>query len=77
MLFSKKTKTSIIQKHVRISLKKQNVDGILQKRQKKKNLATENNNSKHAKNINLSLKSNFESILHFVNQLFVPNCCKK
>ena len=36
MLFSKKTKTSIIQKHVRISLKKQNVDGILQKRQKKK-----------------------------------------
>ena len=47
MAFSKKTKTSIIQKHVRISLKKQNVDGILQKRQKKKNLATENNNSKH------------------------------
>ena len=36
MAFSKKTKTSIIQKHVRISLKKQNVDGILQKRQKKK-----------------------------------------
>ena len=47
MAFSKKTKTGIIQKHVRISLKKQNVDGILQKRQKKKNLATENNNSKH------------------------------
>ena len=36
MAFSKKTKTGIIQKHVRISLKKQNVDGILQKRQKKK-----------------------------------------
>ena len=32
----------------RIFIQKQNVDGILQKRQKKKkNLATENNNSKH------------------------------
>ena len=31
----KTTKTIIIQKHMRTSLKKQNVDGILQKRQKK------------------------------------------